>query len=277
MATVKTLVLMVAWLYCSAVFAANQPVVRIGLFHMKPKLGELQHNTEAIQHAIELAASHGVDWLVTPELAISGYRFAREIGTDWIEADDIYVAQLQHTVKDHALHVFIGHATRDHNSGALNNSLLHIDRKGDVKTIHHKINTIPMAEDWASKGMHATVTTADAIPISLQVCADAWPSQHAMSQLNQGAQLIINAATWPPGDYGPKDTWQKRSQETQLPIFVANRTGIEQNFDIRSAESVVAFDGKVLLRHHSETAALVMVDWHLQETRIVHQGVLPMQ
>jgi len=108
----------------------------------------------------------------------------------------------------------------------------------------------------------------------LQGCADAWPTDITQGQTDQGAELIINAATWPPGKYGPGDTWLKRSVESGLPIFVANRTGVEQDFDIREAESVVAYQGQYLLQHSGPTPALIVVDWSTEHRQLQGYQVL---
>ncbi|MBA7691464.1 Glutamine-dependent NAD(+) synthetase [subsurface metagenome] len=59
-------------------------VCRVAFLHIEPHPGEIQYNRQFIEAAINLAAERGARWIVTPELCVSGYYFADEIGTDWI-------------------------------------------------------------------------------------------------------------------------------------------------------------------------------------------------
>ena len=58
--------------------------VRIALLHVAPIACDLDHNRRLIESALDLAVEQGADWVVTPELFISGYLFQEKIGTDWI-------------------------------------------------------------------------------------------------------------------------------------------------------------------------------------------------
>ena len=59
-------------------------IVSIALLHLAPSAGEIAENRRALLHAIRVAAGAGAQWILTPELCISGYAFSDLIGTDWI-------------------------------------------------------------------------------------------------------------------------------------------------------------------------------------------------
>ena len=59
--------------------------IRMALLHLLPIVGDVQYNQHLIEKAVKLAASQNVDWVITPELAVSGLQFSRKIGTDWIK------------------------------------------------------------------------------------------------------------------------------------------------------------------------------------------------
>ena len=68
---------------------------------------------------------------------------------------------------------------------------------------------------------------------------------------------------------------QQRSIEIGLPLFVCNRTGVERDFDMRQAESVVVSKGKKLLAHTAENSSVVVLEWSLNTHEVVHsQGLI---
>jgi len=59
--------------------------IKIAFLHLLPISGDIQYNQDLIERAVKLAAVKHVDWIITPELAVSGLQFSRKIGTDWIK------------------------------------------------------------------------------------------------------------------------------------------------------------------------------------------------
>jgi len=113
------------------------------------------------------------------------------------------------------------------------------------------------------------------IKVGLLICADAWPTEHAQRLIDHGAELILSSASWAPGEYGPGDTWEKRSSQTGLPIFVNNRTGIEREFDLRASQSVISIAGKRIFSHSSDTSQLLLFDWNQTENKLSNATQIP--
>jgi len=268
--TIHSLLAIVLLLYLCSVSmivraSGDDGKLTIAMLHLGLKYADLEHNAALVQTGIELASKHNADWVMTPELSHTGYRFDLKIGTQWIpNGPDKYVGEVQALAKKHQLVVFLSHLERiDDQFGAreLFNTLFVIDKAGEIIGRHKKVNTIPISESWSTAGTKPSVVNVDGYKVGLLICADAWPAAHAKSLQNQGAELILSSASWAPGEYGPGNTWEKRSSETGLPIFVNNRTGIERQFDLRNAVSAVAYKGKRLLSHQSPNSQLVIVDW----------------
>ena len=220
----------------AGVYASDPPaVLTLAFLHMKPEVGEMAANTAWITQAMTVAADYSVDWVLTPELALTGYYFTKKIGTDWIVENDPWVEQLKQSAARHKQVLFLSHVEKLTGSPNLYNSLFVIDQDGELLGAHHKINTIPISEAWSTKGDKATVLTVGARKVGLLICADAWPAQHAKNLAEQGAELIVSTANWGPGKHGPQDTWEQRSEETGLPVFVNNRTGKEGTLDMAAA------------------------------------------
>ncbi|MFT4814137.1 MAG: putative amidohydrolase [Paracoccaceae bacterium] len=253
----------------------------IAMLHLELRYADLEHNAALVKKGIELASKHNAQWVMTPELSHTGYRFDLKLGTKWIpNGPDKYVGAVQTLAKKHQLVVFLSHLERiDDQLGRseLFNTLFVIDKAGKIIGRHIKVNTIPISESWSTAGTEPAVVNVDGYKVGLLICADAWPAAHAKSLKIQGAELILSSASWAPGKYGPGNTWEKRSWETGLPIFVNNRTGIERQFDLRNAVSAVAYRGKRLLSHQSPNSQLVIVNWDMKTNSLINTQAIDIE
>lgn len=244
------------------------------MLHLELEYADLEHNLALIKTGIELAAAHRADWVITPELALTGYRFDLKLGVSWIEqGPDRYVQAIQTLARENQLVIFLSHLEGIDDQRY--NTLFVIDRNGDIIGRHNKINTIPVAEDWSTAGLEALPTMVDGYRVGLLICADVWPAEHVESLRKQGADLILSSASWAPGQYGPGDVWERRSRESGLPILVNNRTGLEREFDLTASQSVVSIAGERVYTHSSDTSALVLLDWNVNTKALNSSRSLP--
>jgi len=244
----------------------NQPPVlmSIALLHLAPKAGEIQDNRSQLLKAIRVAAQAGAQWMLTPELCISGYSFSDLTGTDWIEPQpDVWFKTLQTVVRELRVTVFVGLPERDPTTNRLHNALIAIGPDGQILGKHRKIRTLKVgSEAWSSPGeTTAPVTTALLGPVGMLICADACDETITASLKEQGAQILVSAANWAPGLYGPAGEWEQRSAQTSLPLIVCNRTGVGRTLDFSAAESVVVCKGERWLTLSSKQAAVFLIQW----------------
>jgi hypothetical protein len=68
---------------------------------------------------------------------------------------------------------------------------------------------------------------------------------------------------------GPEDAWEQRTRETGLPLFVCNRTGVDQTLSFAEAESTVVKDDKRLFTFCSPYSTVLLVDWDLHTQNLV--------
>ncbi|MEM8561816.1 MAG: carbon-nitrogen hydrolase family protein, partial [Pseudomonadota bacterium] len=153
--------------------------VNIALLHIAPVLGDPVANTALVAKAMADAKRYGADWVMTPELALTGYKFSNAMGTGWfVDGPDKYVQALQKSADELNLVLFLSHLEKDPLSAAVYNTLFVINRDGEIVARHRKINTIPVAEAWSVQGEQVTVAQVDGIRLGLLICADAWPPHH---------------------------------------------------------------------------------------------------
>lgn len=236
---------------------------RLALLHLNPIPGDVAGNRRRIEAAIREAARHGADWIVTPELAETGYNFAPRIGTRWIAPfPDAWMHHLAAIARDNRLALFVGFAERDRAKDTLHNSVAVIDRDGSILGGYRKQRPVGPAEAWALPGDLGGVFSVDGVSVGTLICADAWRPDPAARLAQAGARILVSPANWPPaGADGPGDVWEKRSQETRLPLVVANRAGTEPELDFSAGESAVSLDGKRLFSFSAPNGGIFYVDW----------------
>lgn len=237
--------------------------LRIALLHLDAVPGDVAGNRARIEAGIREAASQGADWIMTPELAETGYNFAKRIGTGWIAPfPDAWMSTLAAIARDNRVALFIGFAERDAKSGKLHNSVAVIDRAGVIQGAYRKQRVHGGAESWSTPGTGGAPFMVDGIPVGLLICADTYKPEPAADYRRQGAAILLAPANWPPVDgMGPDDLWERRSRETGLPLIVNNRTGREPELDFSRGESVVAAGGERLFSFSAGQSRLFYVDW----------------
>lgn len=241
--------------------------LRIAFLHLAPIPGALAQNRHLVTVALMKAADLGATWILTPELAVSGYTFADSLGTEWIEPQpDHWVAKIHRLAARRRLTIFLSHPERDPQTDLLYNTVFAIGPDGGLAGSHRKINALRVgSEAWSTPGTQATAfRLAQFGTVGLLICADAYSPGIANSLKAQGAKMLVSSAAWAPGLHGPNGEWERCTKDTGLPLFVCNRTGPDRTLDFRKAESVIAQNGQRILSLSSERSAIFIIDWDLK-------------
>jgi N-carbamoylputrescine amidase len=180
------------------------------------------------------------------------------------------VAQLRVTV-------FLSCPERDEPTGKLYNTVFVIGSDGTCLGTHRKVHVLPGAEAWASPGETAVPILVPPLSVGILICADAYTPAIARRLHAEGAQLLVSPAAWPPWPHGPDGAWEQRTRETGLPLFVCNRTGMDQSFSFMEAESVVVKDGERLLAFRSPHSTVICVEWDVDAQTLVGRTLLPVR
>jgi predicted amidohydrolase len=244
--------------------------LRIAMLHLAPRLGELEHNRRLLEMAVTTAANMGADWAITPELCLSGYQFVGRMGTDWIVAQpDAWMIGFRRLVAQQHLTVFLAHAERDPGTGKLHNSVFVLGPDGSQLGSYRKVQVVPVAEAWASAGEAVAPIDVGPVRVGILICADAYSPRLASLLRAQGAELRVSPAAWPPLPHAPQDSWEARTRETGLPLFVCNRGGSDESMCFDDAQSVVVQGGRRLFEHCGSHSSVLTVDWDLERRQPV--------
>lgn len=241
-------------------------LLRIAFLHLAPVPGALAQNRHLITTAICNAASLEATWIITPELAVSGYTFADQIGTEWIEPQpDHWMSRIFRLAAQLRVTLFLSQPEKDPHSRRLFNTVFAIGPDGRMAGSHRKINALRVgSEAWSTPGTKATAFSLTPFGrVGLLICADAYTPGIAKNLKAQRAKVLVSSAAWAPGLHGPNGEWERCTKDTGLPLFVCNRTGQDRTLDFRRAESVVAQGGKRLLSLSCEQSAVFLIDWNL--------------
>ncbi|MGM7722975.1 carbon-nitrogen hydrolase family protein [Metabacillus sp. Hm71] len=241
--------------------------IRVALLHLLPIAGDIQYNQHLIEKAVKLAAAKNVEWIITPELAVSGLQFSQKIGTSWIKRQpDEWMNHFRDLVKSINTNVFIGCPEKSED-GELYNSVFVINRKGELIGRQRKSATI--SDGWCHTGSIIETIKLEGIRLGIMICADAYTDKIANTLLVKGAQIIVAPSSWGPGLHGPNGEWEQRSIDTGLPIFVCNRTGEDETVTFWEAESLIIKNGKRLLSHKSVKSAILTFDWDVEKMDLI--------
>ncbi|NQW23532.1 MAG: carbon-nitrogen hydrolase family protein [SAR202 cluster bacterium] len=239
--------------------------LRISFLHLAPVTGDIDNNRKLVERGVTVAAEHGAQWVVTPELCIPGYLFMEKMGTDWIVPQpDPWMNGFLGLVKQHALTVFLSHPERDTASDKMYNTVFVIDKNGEIIGKHRKVKALGGAESWSTSGWKIDPIECDGIMTGILICADGYKNEIAQVFKDKGAQLLISPVAWGPGHCGPDGEWEARSADTGLPMMVCNRSGNEDGeLDYSLAESVVTQNGKRILEATSDRSVVLSFDWDI--------------
>lgn len=236
--------------------------MRVALMHLDLCAGPEEANIALLSRAIQAAAEQGAAWIITPEIALQGYFFARDgtarnvplqPGASW--------QSLRELGSRYGLTLFLNCAEKDAGDNELYNSCLVIGSDRQVLGRHRKMHSHGVgAEAWLTLGKRLEPVACAEMKAGILICADVWFVENALALKERGAEVIIVPAAWPPGTCGPGDSWEKCSRASGLPVWICNQTGNHEIIDLRPAESAVVADGMTCFTYSGDPAILLF-DW----------------
>lgn len=247
----------------------NPDTTRIALLHMASNPRHAPANRRTIRQAMTVAESQGADWLVTPELAESGYAFARHRDPDRLpQYPPSWLQPISQAADRHDLTVFLGFP--QHVKNREYNAVAVIDDSGQVVGVHRKNDVIPSPlESWATPGSSRPIEV-DGASVGVFVCADAADRKIARQYRAAGVDVMISSAAWYPlPGMGPLPFWKRLSADSPAPFVVANTTGRQGGIDFRRSLSGAFVDGRPEVKIRSPRTVVESVDWNRRTGEVV--------
>ncbi|MBN1653500.1 MAG: carbon-nitrogen hydrolase family protein [Deltaproteobacteria bacterium] len=253
--------------------------MKVAICHLKVEHGQKQRNLERLITYLHSAAEEGADLIVTPELSLSGYSYP---STDAIRkvAETVpgkATARVAAIARCFGCFICVAMAERDDNRGRVYNSVVAIDRQGDIVARHRKFTA---ERAWASAGTTLANSIFDTpwARIGLLICSDSYYGILPRAMAAQGAELLLVPANWPPGNLDPREVWSARARENHMFIAINNRTGKDLKMDCATAVSeVIAPDGNAIMEETSEDSRVFFCDLPTRNIQKIRSNHRPLQ
>lgn len=247
--------------------------MKIGFLQFAPKRLETRAN---INTMLDLLENRHDSFIVTPELATSGYLFRdrEELKGAALSLDHFALDPFYKLLKLNNLHVALG--IPENKEGLLYNSLLLAGPEGPV-THYRKIHLFDREKAIFHPGQAPPpVVDLMGTKVGLMICWDWFFPEHARYLARKGARLIAHAANlvlpW------CLDSMPTRSLENRVFTCTANRTGKEEIPDktlvFEGGSQVTDVDGtRILIASGDEGAVVKEVE--IDPTRAENKRMTP--
>jgi nitrilase len=205
---------------------------------------------QKVEEAVQQAAEQGAELVVFGEALVPGYPFwlALTGGAEWntetnkvlhahyvnnavcIEKGEL--ASIQALAKEHAIAVYLGIIERplDRGGHSIYASLVYIDAKGQIGSVHRKLQpTYDERLTWAPGDGHGLkVHPLKAFTVGGLNCWENWMPLPRTALYGQGENLHV--AVWPGSDHNTKDITRFIARESRSYVVSVSSLMFKTNF-----------------------------------------------
>jgi predicted amidohydrolase len=227
--------------------------VRLGIAQMQPRLADLSANLDKLEEFVDRGVAAGVDLLVTPELALTGY----PVGS-WFSSAAVGPGSPElRRIKDlsHRMPMIVGLIEETEEVEFFNTAIF--VSGGRVRHLHRKIY-LPTYREFDERRYFMAGWSVSAFDtpwgrMGILICGDAWHLSLPYLLAHDGADVIVviaaSAVTGLTRSISARDAWERmnRSYALTLSNFVvfANHVGEENGTEFWGGSHVVQPDGKI--------------------------------
>jgi NAD+ synthase (glutamine-hydrolysing) len=257
--------------------------VTIGLAQIAPKIGDLNHNLALHLAQIDLAAQHGVDVLVFPELSLTGYNLqdlVYEVALSPTEPNPYFPA-LCEAAKAKNIDLMVGFVDRDARARYFIAAAYIDGAEGAVRHIHHKVYlpTYNMFDEGRYFAWGDAVRAFDTRfgRVGMLICEDFWhASPPYLLWLDRADVLLFQSAS--PGrgissaDRLGSAHWVQLVNQAYGSMFTnyivhCNRVGYEDGLNFWGGSTIVDPDGEIMIEGPQHEPAFLVQTIDLNQLR----------
>ena len=212
---------------------------------------------------LDIAASahrEGVELIVFPELALSGYLPAEEMPAQADLLNSAHIKKIKQTAKKIGIAIICGFAERDLQRAVVYNSALFIDKQGVNFGLYRKMHLWNTEKRWAQAGNRVGVFSMDKISVASWICYDTrFPEIGRLAALG-GAEVAAVPTAW----LGPQEEWElavrARAMDNQIFVAGADIIGDESTAPCRGYSIIVDPCGRILSQAKAGKEGFILAD-----------------
>jgi predicted amidohydrolase len=251
--------------------------LKLGLAQIQPTLGDVEKNRSIVLRALERAIAEGLDLVVFPELALTGY-FLKDI-VPYAALSQESEALREIASLSQQVAVVVGYVEESPQHLYYNSASL-FDR-GELVHHHRKVYlpTYGMFEEqrYFARGDRFRAADTRFGRLGLALCEDLWHTSAAYLLWQDGADILIILAASPGRGLTEAErltiteTWERLTAHyaqmySQVVVFV-NRVGYEDGINFWGGSEVVGPDGRRLAKAPYFEEAFIRCEIDLGEIR----------
>lgn len=226
--------------------------IHLAIIQMHPRLGELESNLKVVLERAGEAAVHGANFIIFPELALTGYNqelLGEKLVSLALDASDQPIQQLAQASRDLKAYLVAGFIERRQIPGVVYNSIALCDPRSDSVQTYAKAHLFSAENLYFRPGPGLKVWDTEFGKIGPMICMDiGYPEAGRLLGL-QGAELLIAPSAWIDLD---ADIWpvhlQARALDNLAFTIGINRVGSEGHLNFIGQSMLVSPRGQILAR-----------------------------
>lgn len=222
-------------------------MLTIALAQLKGALYEKAFNLNRATSTIQACKEKDVDYVVFPELFLTGYFIQEKIKELAEPVDGDSIRMIQEAAKETGVSVIMGFP--EYYQGHYYNSAVFIEKDGSIKGVYRKTHLFDKEKDFFTPGEELPVFHTSFGKIAIMMTFDVEFPEIARIYAVQGAEIImvLNAHNVP---YEPHQELflRTRALENQVFIGAANKVGLEQSTLFFGESGVISPDGHFLVK-----------------------------
>ena len=251
--------------------------MKIAAVQLACTLGDVPANLDKIRDFCARAKQEGVDLIVFPEAADTGYSMPviRQHATPWTEGA---VPALQGMAKEFAFTIVSGVSERA--GDVIYNSQVFIDPRGEILASYRKTHLFvcpPNDEStcYTPGGKFVSVAAAE-FSFGLCICYDIrFPEVCRALALKHDANVFLVSSAWPtPRAQHLRALAVARAIENQSYLVLANRTGVDAGVTCCGLSALIAPSGEMIAAASADEEELIIGDISADEIAAV-RGKVP--
>jgi predicted amidohydrolase len=236
--------------------------MKLAILQMQAIAGDVAANLATIEKGVREAASKGVDLIVTPELALTGYGAGNALTKLAEPASGPSIKRLNALAAETGTAIVAGFAEAENEM--LWNSAVFVDgaRKPVVYRKSHLYGDYEKALCKAAEPTTVMFEHAGQT-IGMLICFDVEFPENVRRLAKAGCSVVVAPTALPQGAYArfiSRSMLPVRAYENQIFVAYANHAGKDEAYEYAGLSVITAPDGTVLAGSEDSKPALLIAD-----------------